>query len=915
DIAVIHLAADGGSLIGSTYVGGTANDGLNNTLPTAYNYGDAFRGEIALDLLERPVIATSTNSVDAPTVAAPFGSYQGGDQDAYALRLDPGLTTLQWATFFGGSGTDSGYGVQFDGAGEIFITGGTTSSDIPLAGVPFDATSNGDVDGWVARFTGNGNSLISSTYLGTGAYDQSYFVQLDPQDDVYVVGQTHGNYPITPGKYAVPGSSQFIQKLSHDLSSSLWSTVVGSGTGTEDLSPSAFLVSDCRQIYFSCWGGVVNNNAVPNSSSTVGLATTPGAFQDDTNGSDFYLMVLEPDADALDYATFFGGLQSSEHVDGGTSRFDKDGNVYQAVCAGCGSNDDLPTTPGAWSQTNGSSNCNLGVFKFNLTQAVATVQIDGPNFVCHPDTVQFLNLSSGGNDYFWDFGDMTTSTEMEPDHIYAQPGIYTVTMILSDTLGCTPGDTAWVTIEVVDPLDAAVDSVPPLCPGAMVQLQAGGGYAFAWSPGAFLSDSTVADPFASPPGPMVYEVAVTDQCGTDTVQVPIVFAEPIVFAGPDTIMCVGDSVQISAFGGGTYMWSPAAWVDDPSSPTPLAFPPDTAWMHVQITSPEGCPGEDSLLVTVQFNAPSPMSEDTAVCLGDAVQLQVSGGDTYAWQSAIGITDLNIPDPFVSPPASMYYWVTLTNTCGSILDSVFVEVREAEAQAWPDTVLCVGGVAHLHASGGVSYVWSPPSGLNDPLIADPLAAVQSPIAYTVSVTDMFGCVDEASVSIDVHPVPTVDAGPDVYLGYVGSGQFQASGNGTFSWDPTAFLSDPLIADPIVQPPTTATYTVTLTDTNGCTATDVASVIVVGSLYAPNTFTPNGDGINDRFLVLGTEIADFSLLIFNRWGEKIFESDDLREGWDGTYNGVLSPIDTYVWRVDYQEYSGDGGTLFGHVNLVR
>ena len=134
----------------------------------------------------------------------------------------------------------------------------------------------------------------------------------------------------------------------------MWSTVIGNGSGTDDISPSAFLVSDCGQIYFSGWGGNVNANAGVLNSSTAGLPTTPGAFQTSTDGSDFYLMVLEPEAVALNYGTFFGGSISAEHVDGGTSRFDKNGNVYQAVCAGCGSNSDFPTTPGAWSNTNNS---------------------------------------------------------------------------------------------------------------------------------------------------------------------------------------------------------------------------------------------------------------------------------------------------------------------------------------------------------------------------------------------------------------------------------------------------------------------------------------------------------------------------------------------------------------------------------
>ena len=103
------------------------------------------------------------------------------------------------------------------------------------------------------------------------------------------------------------------------------------------------------------------------TSSTLGLPVTSDAFQSTTDGSDFYLMVLNEDAASLAYATFFGGT-ASEHVDGGTSRFDKGGRVDQAVCAGCGGT--FPTTPGAWSSTDMGQNCNLGVFKIDFEQNV-----------------------------------------------------------------------------------------------------------------------------------------------------------------------------------------------------------------------------------------------------------------------------------------------------------------------------------------------------------------------------------------------------------------------------------------------------------------------------------------------------------------------------------------------------------------
>lgn len=915
DIVVTHFAADATSLIGSTYVGGTGNDGLNNVLPLCYNYGDAFRGEIALDPQEHPVVATSTESHDIPiSPGAPQAAFGGGAQDAYLFRMDPALGTIQ-STFYGGSGNDSGYGVQFDSNGQIFITGGSDSPDLPMAGTPYRSTANGDVDGYIARYAADGGTLLSTTYVGTSVYDQSYFVQLNTADEVFVVGQTHGSYPITPGKFGTPNSSQFIHKFSHDLSTSLWSTAIGSGSGSQDISPSAFLVSDCGQIYFSGWGGAVNHHALATSSSTNGLPVTPDAFQPSSTGSDFYLMVLDQEAAGLNYATFFGGDFTAEHVDGGTSRFDKKGNVYQAVCAGCGGSDNFPTTPGAWSTTNGSGNCNLGVFKFNLTIAQAEVQIDGDGTFCNPANVQFTNLSSGGNTYQWSFGDGEHSTAFAPSHTYDEAGTYVVTLVLTDSTGCTLGDTADIEVIVQDPDDAAIDPVPTLCPGQQVNLHAHGGTIYHWTPSEGIDNIAIPDPWVTAVEDITYYVAVTDACGTDTVSIDLVVDVPPGGAGPDTAVCIGDAVQLLAEGGGTYAWSPTGSLDDPTAEAPFATPQDTTWYHVSIITPTGCSIVDSMLVVVQFEVPDPTLADTTICLGRSVQLLANDGDRYSWRPAPGIDDLDVPDPTVTPPASMYYAVAVSNACGTTWDSLFVTTQQVLANAWPDTTICPGTTAVLHASGGTVYDWSPVADLETPGLAD---VVVRPVAHTlfrVIVYDTLGCSDTAFAQVDLFPSPTVSAGTDQTVEYGHVTQLHATGNGSFVWFSDPSLSCDSCAAPIAAPLTSTAYTVELTDLHGCKAIDQVIVFVNGSLFVPNTFTPNGDGINDGFFAKATEVKDFRLYVFNRWGEKIYESDQLAKAWDGTYKGVESPIDTYVWRVDMTELNGERHTVYGHVNLLR
>ena len=915
DMAVVHLSAGATTLIGSTFVGGTGNDGLNQSPALVHNYGDHFRGEIALDAQERPVVATSTQSVDMPvTPGAAQPGYGGGDQDAFLFRLDPALTALQLGTYRGGPQGDSGYGVQFSSSGDIYMTGGTASPSLPMAGSPAQGAFGGVVDGHIARYAPNGQ-LLSSTFTGTASSDQCYFVQVDTDDGVYVVGQTHGNYPVTPGKYSNPGSAQFIHKFSQDLSSSIWSTRIGNGNGTEDISPSAFLVTTCGQIYFSGWGGQVNSYVLADQSTTVGLPVTADAYQPTTDGSDFYLMVLEPEATGLAYGTFFGGGVSDEHVDGGTSRFDKNGNVYQAVCAGCGGHDDFPTTPGAWSHTNNSSNCNLGVFKFNLGQPVAQIGIDGPGYVCFPDGAQFTNSSIGGTSQVWDFGDGATSTGFAPSHTWAAPGTYTVTMVLSDSTTCLPNDTASITVEVLVPGTASIDPVGPVCDGGSVQLHAHGGDSYTWWPTTGLDDPNSPDPVATPPGDITYTVNVTGPCGSSSASIDVEVGQAAGSAGDDLDACIGSPAQLSASGGATYLWSPAASLDDPTSATPLATPNDTTDYIVTIISDLGCELQDTLTVNVLFGPPVPVVNDTAVCLGFSVQISAFGGSSYEWAAAPGINELFTATPSVSPTADQYYTVFVTNACGTTADSAFVDVQQVIASAWPDTLVCPGEPVTLFTAGGLTYAWSPATALSDPDSAVTVAAPSAPMVYTVTATNALGCEGTATATILHFPQPQVHASNDVRIDFGHSTGLSAYGTGLLLWSPAVSLSCDTCAHTIASPEHSTVYTVQLTDSNGCKAADQVTVFVNGSLYVPNTFTPNGDGINDGFFAYATEIAEFRLLVFNRWGEQIYRTNELGPVWDGTYNGVESPIDTYVWRVDLEELSGNKRTVYGHVNLVR
>jgi gliding motility-associated-like protein len=909
DIILARFNATATALIGSTYIGGTGNDGLNNTAVLSNNYGDAFRGEVILDGNGAPIICTSTQSANAPTTPNATQAAFGGVQDAYLFRMNPALTALDWATYHGGSTGDSGYGVQLDSNGEMFFSGGTVSGDLPLAGTPFIGAPAGTADGFVVRYNASGSVMVAGTRLGTAAYDQCYFIQLNATDEVFVVGQSMGDYPITPGKYANPNSLLFVHKLTHDLSTSLWSTRLGNGSTNAGFSPTAFLVSDCDQIYISGWGGL-------SGAGIQGMPLSADAFQSTTDGSDFHLMVLEAEATALNYGTYFGGALSNEHVDGGTSRFSKNGTVYQAVCAGCGSNDDFPTTPGAWSNSNNSFNCNLGVFKFSLGQPQAVIGIDGPSSICVNSTAQFINNSLGGTDFTWDFDDGSAgSTEEEPEHLFSTPGTYNVTMVLADNTGCGQPDTATVTVIVLPPPTATVEPAPALCPGGTTQLQASGGSTYAWSPPTGLNATDVPDPWLTPTSSGSWTVVVGDVCGTDTAVVEVTLFGGGIELTNDTTICQGTQAPLEASGGVTYSWSPGNSLSDPDIANPVASPTETTTYVVTATTPENCVFQDSVTVNVFFALPEPALSDTIICLGDSIVLSTGIADSYVWQAALGIAPLNIQSPTFFPQLPTLFVVTMANTCGSVQDTVFIDVVSVEADAWPDALICPGIPVQLGASGGTDYSWSPSSGLDDPNSATPMATPTGSTTYSVVVSNELGCSDIAQVTVSLRPLPFVSAGPDMIIDFWEPVELYAEGNGTLSWSPTSGLDDPTSASPVARPEESTTYTVTVTDPDGCTASDMITIIVNGTLYVPNTFTPNGDGANDLFGAEGKDIATFRMMIFNRWGQEIWSTSSLSGRWDGTHNGVPSPIDTYVWKLEATELSGRTRDAIGHVNLVR
>lgn len=464
DIIVSKLSEAGDKMLAGTYVGGSSQDGFQinsggNKSGLLYNYADNYRGDITTDDLGNIYVATCSHSSDFPTTSGAYQKTISGRTDAMVFSLSPGMSLLRWATFFGGELDDAAYSCRFDDSGNLFVGGGTKSTKFPIVGAsPYQLKLGGVTDGFILKLRKDNGKYENGTYWGSSQYDQIYFLDVDRDGSVYTTGQTEGFFKKTPGTYGKDSTKQFISKLSNDLSKELWVTTFGNKQlGKPELSPSAFMVDDCYNIYFSGWGAQIG---IGNNGTTFGLEITPDAHQKTTDFNDFYLIALKKNASKLVYASFFGGDQSEDHVDGGTSRFDKRGVIYQSVCSSCPNNppglNDFPTTSNAAFKNNVSVRCSNASFKldFRLGYSVGATFDVNSTVTCLGYLSVFTPRSFSGGNYYWDFGDGSTSTDKAPTHLYTKLGEYTVSLKVVDTNSCNHSASSIVKINVVEKPEA-----------------------------------------------------------------------------------------------------------------------------------------------------------------------------------------------------------------------------------------------------------------------------------------------------------------------------------------------------------------------------------------------------------------------------------------------------------------------------
>jgi gliding motility-associated-like protein len=961
DIFVSKLSTNGHNLLGSTLVGGSGNDGVNYTdasLPynsvNAYsglisNYGDQFRGEIMLDQNNNVLVASCTKSNNFPVASAVQGT-NGGGQDGVVFKLAADFQSLLFSSYYGGSNDDACYSVKVDDLDNIIFAGGTKSTNlIATTGGWQPANAGGTADGFVVKLPPTGNNITQASYVGRNQYDQVFFVEVDRDNNIFLLGQSvGGTFPVVNAPYSNGTSSNFIIKLNPALNTNMASTRFGNGSTAINVSPAAFLVDVCGNIYVSAWGANILQ-----STALSGMPVTPDAFRfTPPNGYDFYLLVLEREFGGILYGTYIGGNLSQEHVDGGTSRFDKNGIVYQSVCAGCSNNDDFPTTPGAWSATNNSSNCNNAIYKFDTGVIPNAEFITDQSEGCLDFTVTFDNSSSEDDTFLWDFGNGNLdSVTINPVIVYNTPGTYQVNLYVTDSF-CAITDTAVLTITVFDSIQLNLPDTLKFCNSLPTQLIAnsfGTANYFIWStspnftnPLNIPSDSVIT---VSPPGTKYYIKAGNQYCDKIDSVVVIFDIPPTAEitlnnqqgCAPLTVTLTNSSVQTSYF-----LWNFGNGTLDSVNTTASVTYSNPGTYQVTLTIVDDvCPANDTETVTIVVSPGITITLEDTISLCTSVPITfnpIVGGEAieFIWSSTNQFSDtlnldLTLSSLTINDPTTGYYYLLASSNECENRDSVYVEFTSAGLTLTGDNLICLGETTTITATStnpniSFTHSWSPSSIIVTPTTSNQVQVNPSTSQYLyLDANSSNGCFIQDSIFISVSTVdPTtvvasssqtiVSPGTTVVL----SGN--PSGLSSYSWTPTVGLATPNSQSTNALVNETTIFTLTVSD-GICEVSDTVEVRVYTIIcedpyvFIPNAFTPNGDNYNDVLYVRGIWIEKMIFRVFDRWGEMVFESTDPNLGWDGIFRGKKLDPDVYDYYLDVTCIGGLQSITKGNVTLMK
>jgi gliding motility-associated-like protein len=567
---------------------------------------------------------------------------------------------------------------------------------------------------------------------------------------------------------------------------------------------------------------------------------------------------------------------------------------------------------------------------------------------CGGYTVDFSSSSPNAQLYRWNFGIAgqtgVQATGPQVSFTFPGPGTYNIRAWLPTSLACA--DTLSYTL-VLDqpPVNADFDWRYESCgDSAVVILQNTSMSQSAvtelqWLlPGGQLSEEeTPRLNLAQTSSISVGLIIRTENGCTDTIRRELSVLVPQISLADSLTACAGQGVYLNpaadpAF---VYEWSPAGLVDNPSAANPLASPavPTLFGLRMGVAGSD-CWVEGSVWVGIALAPDYILHGDSTSC-GEEVLLEVQTELTaeVGWSDSPDFDEIlaGTTGFSVRPSADATYYLQLQSAEGCrVVDSFFIDYQGFLVIPSSAVTICIGDTAvlgvELPLPGNYSFDWQPDQAIiagegSSQIVVSPLATTD----YEASIVNEYGCRVDTSVRVTIFPyTPPLSIIPSIDTLFIGEQlQFIATQDTGYRyfWSPAELLDQADVFNPRATPTTTTEFQLVIRDPNGCINRATALIVVIEAIcrdpyiFVPNAFTPNGDNINDVLRVEGRQLEEVRLVIYNRWGEQVFESRSQEEGWDGSYRAQALPADVYGYYLEVRCIGGERFVKKGNVTLIR
>lgn len=842
-------------------------------------------------------------------------STPGAFQVSFSAGVDAGINkyssagnALVYATYYGGGGFDLPNNMMVNSSGELVICGSTNSVNLPVTPGCFDNSYNGSTDIYIARFNANGTQLRAATYLGGSATDGLNTGSLSPNygdgnrgevltaanGSIYIASSSSSaNFPVSAGalQTSLAGMQDgVVCKLDSSLSVLQYSTYLG---GTQEDAAFSLVLNSAGEIVVC--GGTKSSN----------FPTTAGALQTAGQGlTDGFASIINTST-GLSHSTYLG-TAAYDHAF--KIQIDALDDIF--VMGQTAKTSGYPISAGVYSVANGD----IFIHKLNptLSTSLLSTRLGCANASTFVPTAFLHDLC--GNTYLSGFG-ASDNMPLTPNAYQTAPGSFWL-----GALGPDFSNLLYATY--FGPQGTHVD---------------GGTSRFDPQGIIYHSACTISSVFPTTPG-VVHPSKLSPSWDIASykfnMEVGAVLADFMLANNANDTGCADYTVAFEnlSYGATQYSWD----FGDGSSPSTQVnpthtFPEGTHRVVLTASRANGCNLSDTasmLIVVKQTDKPLLNLRDTFLCDPVPITLtapvsNLSGAMSFHWEPAAAISsDPDFQTVSVNPAVATTYTVYIANAStaecvDTAMGTIHISLFDySNMTALPlDTLICPGDTVRMRAYGGSAYHWQPPYDIADVNSAVTAAWPATDRSYTVSITNDSGCSIDRGVLIHLLPLPHIDAGEDQDIKLGESTRLEGRGSGSCVWLPAGAVYPDNILTPLVAPLRTTTYYLELRSPEGCRYNDSVTIHVTNAML-PNAFSPNGDGVNDRFrLAIMDErvrLKDFS--VYNRYGQRVFFTRDVEEGWDGNFEGKPADISTYFYYVRYiigvKTY-----TLKGDVTLLR